>query len=369
MRANMRGSIAILSLLITLRIPASAAAGDAARVLVQPLPEAGQPVAARPGAADRVHVLYDSSQGPRYVTFSTKNREFSAPLPVVEAGAQASGLKFAGADLAVGPGEWVHVALSSNAWQLRRPTREWGFYYTRLAPGASRFAPLRNLNATPSEGFSLAADRQGRVTACWLSGKLFANLSVDQGQTFGPNREINPVYDPCNCCTTSAVYLADGLLALLYREETNNERDMYLVFWDQKNNQTWRTRVSSTPWKITTCPMTYYALQRTSTGLLAVWPTGENYDIYFAHLDFQGKQQPPGEIRVPGRSGPRRGLLALSAADGVSLVLWNREEHLHWQLYDRQGRLLGREGSVGSAGSGAAGVVTPEGKFIIFRSR
>ena len=80
---------------------------------------------------------------------------------------------------------------------------------------------------------SLAADDKGNVTACWLSDKLYANVSRDNGETFGPNVEIDPRFNPCNCCTTSAAYGEDGRLAVLYREETNNERDMYLVLWDQ----------------------------------------------------------------------------------------------------------------------------------------
>src|SRR5262249_42231298 len=157
-----------------------------------------------------------------------------------------------------------------------------------------------------SEGFSLAADAKGRVTACWLSDKLYANVSHDNGATFAPHVEINRAYDPCNCCTTSAVYGADGKLAVLYREETNNERNMDLVLWDQDRNLVSRTRVSSTLWKTDRCPMTYYTVSRTQAGFVAVWPTKDQ--IYFARLDGQGKLLPPGEIKTPGRAGHRSGM-------------------------------------------------------------
>jgi len=117
-------------------------------------------------------------------------------------------------------------ASSSKGW---RPL-------TSLEPAAKAFALVRNINRKPSEGFSLAADDKGNVTACWLSGKLYANVSHDDGKTFAAQVEINPAYDPCNCCTTSAVYNTGGKLAVLYREETNNERDMFLVLWDQKKH-------------------------------------------------------------------------------------------------------------------------------------
>jgi hypothetical protein len=45
------------------------------------------------------------------------------------------------------------------------------------------------------------------VTACWLCDKF---VSRDSGKAFAPFVEINKSYDPCNCCTTSAVFGADA---------------------------------------------------------------------------------------------------------------------------------------------------------------
>ena len=89
--------------------------------------------------------------------------------------------------MAVGKGGRVHVAMGTNAWKLKLPQEEWGFFYASLDPGASAFSPVRNINKKPSEGFSLAADDKGNVTACWLSDKLYANVSHDNGETFGPS--------------------------------------------------------------------------------------------------------------------------------------------------------------------------------------
>ena len=116
--------------------------------------------------------------------------------------------------------------------------------------------------------------------------------------------EINPAWDPCNCCTTSAAYGKDGKLALLYREETNNERDIYMVLWDQSGRtKPSRARISSTPWKIEGCPMTYFTITPTDTGYVAAWPT--KGQVYFARLDKDGAVLPPGEIKTPGTSGMR----------------------------------------------------------------
>ena len=119
--------------------------------------------------------------------------------------------------------------MSNNAWKLKRPQEEWSLYFASLAPEARAFSPVWNLNRKPSEGFGLAADEKGTVTATFLSSKLFAMFSRDNGETFTSSADLDPSWNPCDCCTTSAVYGQDGNLALLYREETNNERDMFLV--------------------------------------------------------------------------------------------------------------------------------------------
>jgi hypothetical protein len=330
-----------------------------------PVPDGGRPMAARVDAEGTIHLLYNSQDGPMYAKSSNNGETFEAPIAVVDERSRKPGLEFEGWDMALGKGNRVHVAMGTNAWKLKLPEKEWAFYYTSLDPGAKTFEPVRNINGMPSEGFSLAADDKGTVTACWLSGKLYANVSLDDGKTFGPRVEINPAYDPCNCCTTSSAVGANGKLAVLYREETNNDRDMYLVLWDQSRNEEARTRVSTTLWKIDACPMTYYSVSRNQDGFTAVWPT--RGDIYFARLDGKGNLLPPGEIKTPGKSGMRTGMLALNGPKGSTLVAWRLDDCVKWQLYDAGGQPSGSVGSAESAGTGVAGVVDRSGHFILFR--
>jgi hypothetical protein len=334
-------------------------------VTILPVPHSGQPVAARADAEGTIHLLCNSPDGPTYVRSSNNGKTFEVPIPVVDEGSRKAGLVFEGWDMAVGKGNRVHVAMGTNAWKLKLPEKEWGFYYTSLDPGAKAFAPVRNINGTPSEGFSLAADDKGNVTACWLSGKLYANVSRDGGTTFGPRVEIDPSYDPCNCCTTSAAFGADGRLAVLYREETNNERDMWMALWDQGRKKVSRTRISTTLWKIDACPMTYYTVSRSEGGYTAVWPTRGS--IYFARLDPKGDLLPPGEVKTPGTAGMRTGMVALNAPGGSTLVAWRQDDSVKWQLYDAEGRPSGSVGSAKSAGTGVAGLVDKGGHFILFR--
>ena len=351
--------------LLLLSILAAHAADNADRVSTVRLPGGLKPIKAQAGADGAIHVLAESNAGPQHVMSRDGGVTFTAPLAVVDAAARRPQLEFSVWDLAVGRDGRVHVALGTNAWKLKLPKDESGFFYASLAPGAKAFTPVRNINHIPSEGFSLTAGAGGAVTASFLSGKLFAMTSRDGGATFSKPAEPDPSWNPCRCCTTSAAYSADGRLALLYREETNNERDIWLALWDPaRGGKPVRTRISGTPWKIAACPMTYFSVVPSAKGFVAAWPT--KGQIYFARLDKDGAVLPPGEIKTPGTNGMRTGVQALSAADGATLIAWKNNDTLGWQLYDANGAPQGNPGSAPSAGSGAAGVVLTNGKFVLF---
>lgn len=341
------------------------AACAANKVATLPVPAGGQPMSAKVDAQGTIHLVYDSPGGPQYAKSTDGGKAFSKSIPLVDEASKKPGLVFNVWDMAVSPQGHVHVALGTNAWKLKLPKEEWGFFYVHLAPGATTAPPVRNLNFKPSEGFSLAADDHGTVTACWLADKLYANVSRDNGQTFSNTGEIEPKFNPCNCCTTKVTYGADGRLAILYREETNNERDMFVALWDQAHNKITRTRVSTKLWKLDACPMTYYDIVPEGKGYTVVFPTEGK--IYFAHLDADGKLQSPGETKTPGLTGMRTGMFALKGTDGNTLIAWKKDGQLGWQLYDKQSKPIGKPGTTASAGSGAAGAVNQAGDYVLFR--
>lgn len=184
----------------------AASAGDMPdRVRAIRVPGVAKVVKAQRGPDGAIHLLFDAAGGPQYAK-SEGGVNFGPPIAVLDRASEKPGLEFTGADLAVGKDGRVHVAMANNAWKLKLPKEEWSLYYASLAPGAKTFSSMRNLNRTPSEGFSLAADGRGLVTACFLSSKLFAMTSRDTGETFTASAEINPAWNPCDCCTTSAAY-------------------------------------------------------------------------------------------------------------------------------------------------------------------
>ena len=335
------------------------------KVTTVPVPSGGQAMAAKTDAQGTIHLVFDTSDGPHYASSEDNGQTFSQPMPLVDQASRKPNLEFGTWDMTVTAEGAVHVALGNNAWKLKLPQEEWGFFYTRLLPSEKAFSPLKNINHKPSEGFSLAVGEKGLVSAVWMADKLYANVSHDGGNTFASTVEIAPVLNPCNCCTTSSAYGADGRLAILYREETNNDRDMYLALWDQEQNTVTKTLVSTTAWKIDACPMTYYSVARSGNGFVAAWPT--KGQIYFARLDADGSPRTPKEIKTPGSSGMRTGLLTIATTDGHTLVAWKKDDQLGWQLYDDRGRPSGVPGSASSAGKGVAGVLTKNGELILFR--
>ena len=362
LRLTLRNGLIALSAFSML----AAGAGEVSnRVSTIRVPDASRVFKAQSGADGAIHLLFDGDDGPFYIKSQDDGRTFSTPVAIVDAAAKKPGLKFSAWDFAVGKDGRVHVAMGNNAWKLKLPKEEWSLHYASLAPGAKAFSPVRNLNRKPSEGFSLAADDRGSVAACFLSGKLFAMVSSDSGESFGASAEIDPAWNPCDCCTTSAAYGKDGRLAVLYREETGNDRDMYVVLWDHSHGvKPTRTLISTTGWNVNACPMTYFTITPTDTGYVAAWPTKGR--IYFARLDENGAVRPPGEIKTPGTSGMRTGLFALSAPDGTTLVAWKNKDVLGWQLYDTKGEPAGESGSTASPGNGAAGVGLRDGHFVLF---
>jgi hypothetical protein len=345
---------------------AAAEIGEGKRVFVIQTPNGGEPAEARIGSDGTIHLIYNSPSEriPYYVKSTNHGETFSSPIAVVDKSSRKPGLTFSAAAMAVGQRGAVYVAMMTDNWKLKLPGVPEGMVLAELSPGAHEFAPVRSLNGKPSEGFSLAADENSNVAATWLAGKLYANFSHDGGRTFTANAEINSAWNPCDCCTTRAAYNQHGDLAILYREETNDERDIYVAILKKDGRQV-RNRVSSTLWKINACPMTYYSLAATRDGYVAAWPT--RGEIYFARLDSDGKVKSPGEIKTPGRTGMRTGVVALGAPDGTSLVAWKHQDLLHWQLYDSAGRPEEAPESVSSAGKGAAGVLDQNGKFILFQ--
>ncbi len=201
---NLMLPITTLVAAFTIAFAGQNARAAGAKVTTVSVPSGGQAMAAKTDAQGTIHLVFDTSDGPRYARSDDNGKTLSEPIPLVDQASKQPGLEFITWDMAVTPEGAVHVALGTNAYKLKLPRDEWGFLYTRLMPNDKAFSPLKNINHKPSEGFSLAVGEKGAVTAVWMADKLYANVSHDGGSTFDSTVEIDPVLNPCNCCTTSS---------------------------------------------------------------------------------------------------------------------------------------------------------------------
>src|SRR6266566_4285619 len=141
---NLCVSLSLLSLSL-MPVVAGQANERVNRVNVTHVPGGFKVVKAQLGADGAIHLLLDAEDGPRYVKSMDACVTFSAPMTIVDAASQKPGLKFQGEDLAVGKDGRVHVAMSNDAWKLKLPEEEWGFYFASLLPDAKAFSPVRKI--------------------------------------------------------------------------------------------------------------------------------------------------------------------------------------------------------------------------------
>jgi hypothetical protein len=332
---------------------------SADRVRVVILPGNGSVPDAELDADGVVHVAYIADNDVYYVRSTDGGDSFEPAIRVNSEAGFALGGAFRGPDLAIGRDQRVHIVWYNLGYQQQRPPAEWGVNYARLDKESGLFEPTRNLNQRPSDNFSVAADGNGHVTVVWMADGIFTTTSTDGGNSFDP--AIDLAADPCECCSSRAIYANDAL-SVLYRSKTNNERDMFLAQPGRDAEEFSHAKVSQSVWEIESCPMTGSFLSATSKGLVASWETQGR--IYFTRLNTDGTLQSQGEVLV---SEIGRYPVALTAPDQTSLVAWKNGTVLEWRLFDATDQPVGTVDSHQAANPDRpAGIVTKDGSFLLF---
>jgi len=252
---------------VALSCPSSILSGEAVQVI--PVPGGGTVPDAEIDEGGTLHLAYLAADNIYYVLSTDGEQTFSDPIRVNTEAGFASGGRYRGPDLAVGAAGTVHVVWYNAAYQQGRPKEEWGVMYARLRPGEGSFEPSRNLNHLPSDNYALAADRQGHVAVAWMAETLFISRSEDGGDTFAAPLTLEA--DPCECCGSRVLFSEQESLAMLYRDKTGNNRDMYLAVLPGGEPTFRYVKLSRTPLHIEACPMTGGFLSNHGEGLLTAW--------------------------------------------------------------------------------------------------
>jgi hypothetical protein len=193
--------------------------------------------------------------------------------------------------------------------------------FTSTDGGATWSGPV-TINDVPNsahEGLhDLAGSRSGELFVTWLdlrNGKteLWGATSKDAGRRWAKNELVykSPDKSICECCHPSALFDADGNLAVMWRNSIEGSRDMWLTTRAKGASQfTSARKLGEGTWKINGCPHdggTIVALGGGKFG--AVWQ--REGQVYLIRAD--GAEVALGKGRQP----------AAAATDKGPLVIWN----------------------------------------------
>lgn len=143
-------------------------------------------------------------------------------------------------------------------------------------------SPHRDGLAAEHGFVSLVDLGDGRFATLWLDGRKMGMaeagkervaetqlmLAVHDGSSFGPERVLDPRV--CDCCSTTAVGVPDGIFAA-YRDRSAEEvRDISWVR-DDLRSSTAPALVNADGWKIPGCPVNGPAACRKGPGIALAW--------------------------------------------------------------------------------------------------
>lgn len=138
--------------------------------------------------------------------------------------------------------------------------------FTSNDGGKTWDAPV-TINEVPTcarEGLhDLVAAPNGEVFVTWLdlrngAMELWGASSKDGGRTWGKNEQVykSPDKSICECCHPSALFDADGNLAVMWRNSIDGSRDMWMTT-RTKGAATFNParKIGEGTWKLNACPM------------------------------------------------------------------------------------------------------------------
>jgi hypothetical protein len=195
------------------------------------------------------------------------------------------------------------------------------------------------INAVPGsarEGLhDLAGAPDGRLFVTWLdlrngAMELWGADSKDGGRTWAKNELVykSPDKSICECCHPSALFDADGNLALMWRNSIGGSRDMWMTTRARGAAAFSPARkIGEGTWKLNACPMDGGEILALGGGNFgAVWM--RNGEVYLSRGD-----DPEANV------GRGRQPVAVPAKNGVPWVVWQQGADL-MALGNRPGAVI-----------------------------
>lgn len=148
--------------------------------------------------------------------------------------------------------------------------------------GKSWSAPIKvnDVSGAAREGLHSMAAGDNTLFATWLDlrekgTRLYGSVSHDGGATWSNNMLVyqSPSGTICQCCHPTATVSADGKISVMFRNERDGARDLYVVTSaDQGRTFGAAEKLGRGTWMINACPMDGGGLLTTKTGkVVSVW--------------------------------------------------------------------------------------------------
>ena len=153
--------------------------------------------------------------------------------------------------------------------------------YRSTDQGRTWAAPIvvNDVPGAAREGMhGLAANASGLVVLAWLDLRqkgthIYAAVSRDHGATWSPDRLVytSPSGSVCECCHPSVAVADDGRVAIMFRNQVDGRRDMYVV--ESRDGAAFGEAVKQGrgTWVLEACPMDGGALALGPGVTDAVW--------------------------------------------------------------------------------------------------
>jgi hypothetical protein len=304
-----------------------------------------------------LHVVFAVKENIFYAQSADQGLTFSAPQRVNDRADFAQVGLFRGPELAVDASGTVHVVWYNRAWQLDLPRSDFGVMYSRR-PASGSFEPTRNIASGAADGMSVAV-QGGNVFVSWQTGDVVRlTRSGDGGTRFERPQELSGL--PCECCDTSLEVTPAGMALVVYRDRTNNNRDMYLSAVAFDGSPERKLKLDRESWNIEACPMSSVGLARFGERAFVAWE--HSGAVLLSAVDL-GKWAAAEPIQITGRGK----YPFLVASEKGLLVGWKEGRTLHWRVYDPGSLAQREEGTARSATyDRSAGVALSQGEFLLF---
>jgi hypothetical protein len=207
----------------------------------------------------------------------------------------------------------------------------------RSTDGGKTFASpavINDVAGSPREGLhGMSATANGLAALAWLDlrGKgtrIYTAVSRDDGVSWSPDRlaYASPSGSVCECCHPSVAVNIDGAMAVMFRNNLDGNRDLYVARSRDWSNLGPPKKSGTGSWKLDACPMDGGALVLDGNDPISVWRR-EN-DVYLAPLGHEEKRLGAGRDPVIDLDEDDHQDIAWSSASGIMLMRGDRRPAL-----------------------------------------